>query len=30
MFPACRLAGWFRDGMVIPDGLVRNRRPRHR
>jgi hypothetical protein len=24
--PACRLAGWFRDWIVIPDGLVRNRR----
>ena len=24
--PACRLAGWFRDRTVIPDGLVRNQR----
>jgi hypothetical protein len=24
--PACRLAGWFGDRVVIPDGLVRNRR----
>ena len=24
--PACRPAGWFRDRVVIPDGLVRSRR----
>jgi len=24
--PESRLAGWFRDRMVIPEGLVRNRR----
>jgi hypothetical protein len=28
--PACRPAWWFRDRMVIPDGLVRYRRPGHR
>jgi hypothetical protein len=24
--PLRRLAGWFRDRMVIPEGLVRNQR----
>ena len=24
--PSCRPAGWFRDRMVMPDGLVRSRR----
>jgi hypothetical protein len=24
--PESRLAGWFRDRMVIPEGLVRNQR----